>query len=79
MSEVSKKEIVSRDPDVVSGALVFAGTRVPAKNLVDYLKAGHDLDDFLDDFPGVSREQAEGYLELALEAVEGLRPARAPR
>ena len=79
VSKASKKEIVSRDPDVVSGALVFAGTRVPAKNLVDYLKAGHDLDDFLDDFPGVSREQAEGYLELALEAVEGLRPARAPR
>lgn len=79
MSEAANTEIVSRDPDVVSGALVFAGTRVPAKNLVDYLKAGHDLDDFLDDFPGVSREQAEGYLELALEAVEELRPARAPR
>lgn len=79
MSSVPEKEIVSRDPDVVSGTLVFAGTRVPAKNLVDYLKAGHDLDDFLDDFPGVSREQAEDYLELALEAVEELRPARAPR
>ena len=79
MDEVPKEEIVSRDPDVVSGALVFAGTRVPAKNLVDYLKAGHYLDDFLDDFPGVSREQAEGYLDLTLEAVEELRPARAPR
>ena len=79
MSGASKKEIVSRDSDVVSGVLVFTGTRVPVKNLVDYLKAGHDLDDFLDDFPGVSREQAEGYLELAFEAVEELRPARAPR
>lgn len=46
---------------------------------MDYLKAGHDLDNFLDDFPGVSREQAEGYLELALEAVEELCPARALR
>ncbi len=79
MSRVPKKEIVSQDPDVVSGALVFAGTRVPAKNLVDYLKAGHDLDGFLHDFPYVSREQAEGYLQMALEAVEELRPARAPR
>ncbi len=79
VSKMPRKGIVSRDPDVVSGALVFTGTRVPAKNLVDYLKAGHDLDDFLDDFPGVSREQAEGYLELTLEAVEELRSARAPR
>ncbi len=79
VSKMPRKGIVSRDLDVVSGALVFTGTRVPAKNLVDYLKAGHDLDDFLDDFPGVSREQAEGYLELTLEAVEELRSARAPR
>ncbi|QIN77545.1 DUF433 domain-containing protein [Rubrobacter marinus] len=79
MSKALNTKIVSRDPDVVSGALVFAGTRVPARNLVDYLKAGHDLNDFLDDFPGVSREQAEGCLELAMEAVEELRPVRAPR
>lgn len=75
VSKIPKKEIVSRDPDVVSGALVFAGTRVPAKKLVDYLKAGHDPDEFFDDFPCVSREQDEGFLELALEAVEDLRPA----
>ncbi len=59
-------KIVSRDPEVMSGELVFAGTRVEVKTLVDYLKAGHTLDGFLDDFPTVSREQAEGYLEMSL-------------
>ncbi|MDP9426212.1 MAG: DUF433 domain-containing protein [Actinomycetota bacterium] len=48
----------------------FAGTRVPAKNLMGYLKPGHDLGEFLGDPPGVSREQDKGYLEMALEAVE---------
>lgn len=66
-----KEEIVSQNPNVVSGALVFAGTRVPVKNLNDYLMAGHySLDAFLDDFPGVSRQQVEGYLKMSLEAVE---------
>lgn len=66
-----KEEIVSQNPNVVSGALVFAGTRVPVKNLNDYLLKGHySLDAFLDDFPGVDREQVEGYLKMALEAVE---------
>lgn len=64
------EEIVSRDPDVVSGALVFAGTRVPVQNLIDYLKAGDTLDRFLEGFPGVSREQAEAFLEQAMHAVE---------
>ncbi len=71
MARIAKEEIVSRNPNVVSGALVFAGTRVPIKNLVDYLKGGHNLEDFLDGFPGVSREQAVGYLEMTLEAAEG--------
>ena len=62
-------EIVSRDPDVVSGELVFAGTRVPVKNLVDYLAAGDTLDDFLEGFPGVSRGQAEAYLRMSVEAT----------
>ena len=71
-----KNGIVSRDPEVVSGELVFAGTRVPAQNLVDYLKAGHTLDDFLDGFPGVSREQAAAYLDMTLEAADLARSAR---
>ena len=62
--------IVSRDPEVLNGDLVFAGTRVPVKNLVDYLAAGDTLDYFLDGFPGVSREQAVAYLEMSHEMVE---------
>ena len=62
--------IVSRDPNVVSGALVFAGTRVPVQILIDYLKAGETLDRFLDGFSTVSRAQAEAFLEEAPHAVE---------
>ncbi len=61
--------IVSRDPEVMGGELVFAGTRVEVKTLVDYIKAGHTLDDFLEGFPSVSREQAEAYLETTLDAA----------
>lgn len=53
---MKKSEIVSRDPEVVSGALVFAGTRVPVEVLVQHLAAGDPLDRFLDDFPSVERE-----------------------
>lgn len=63
---MSLQEVISRDPDVVSGALVFKGTRVPVQTLIDYLKSGETLDRFLDGFPTVSREQAEAYLELTL-------------
>ena len=66
------KKIVSRDPKVMSGELVFAGTRVEVKTLVDYLKGGHTLYDFLKGFPTVSQEQAEAYLETTLEAADAL-------
>ena len=69
---VRKEEVVSRDPQVVSGALVFSGTRVPVEVLVQHLTAGDSLDDFLVDFPGVSREQAIAYLEMTPEAVDAL-------
>jgi uncharacterized protein (DUF433 family) len=59
------------DQEVMSGTPVFAGTRVPVESLIAHLKAGDTLEDFLDDFPGVSRAQAEGFLELALEAALG--------
>lgn len=62
---MSLDQIVSRDPDIVSGELVFKGTRVPVQILVDYLKSGETLDRFLDGFPTVTREQAEGYLEVS--------------
>ena len=49
---------VSRDPEVMSGTLCFTGTRVPVKNLFDYFESGSSLEEFLDDFPSVSRETA---------------------
>ena len=57
--------IVSVSPDVMSGTPVFRGTRVPIKNLLDYLAAGDSLDEFLDQFPTVKREQATALIELA--------------
>jgi uncharacterized protein (DUF433 family) len=66
---MEREQIVSRNPSVVSGALVFTGTRVPVQILVDYLKAGETLDRFLEGFPTVNREQAEAFLEMAVEAA----------
>jgi uncharacterized protein (DUF433 family) len=65
-----KEEIVSRDPDVMNGELVFAGTRVPVEILVQHLAAGDSLDRFLDDFPTVAREQAIAYLRMTLEVAD---------
>ena len=65
MSEALK--VVSISPDVMSGTPVFAGTRVPIRNFIDYLESGESLDEFLNDFPTVSREQAVDALELAGE------------
>ena len=59
------ESIVSVSPDVLSGAPVFRGTRVPVKNLLDYLAAGDSIDEFLEQFPTVKREQA---VALILEA-----------
>ncbi len=59
------ESVVHRDPEVLGGTLVFTGTRVPVKNLLDYLIAGDSLERFLDHFPSVSREQAVAALEIA--------------
>ena len=56
--------LITISPDVQSGTPVFCNTRVPIKNLFDYLKAGDSLDVFLDDFPSVTRNQAIGLLQL---------------
>ena len=56
---------VSRNPEIMSGALCFIGTRVPVQNLFDYLEGSSTLDDFLEDFPSVSRETAVAVLEAA--------------
>ena len=57
--------IVSRNPDVMSGAPVFAGTRVPIQTLLDYLEGGESIDDFLEGFPSVRRAQVVAFLEEA--------------
>jgi uncharacterized protein (DUF433 family) len=66
----SAERVVSRDPEILGGALVFAGTRVPVQTLIDYLKAGETLDRFLEGFPTVKRKQAEAYLEMTLKDAE---------
>ena len=61
--------LIIASSDRLSGTPVFAGTRVPVQTLVDYLEAGDSLDDFLADFPSVSREHAIAVLELAKSAL----------
>jgi len=63
-------QVVHSDPEILGGAPVFVGTRVPVKALLDYLEAGHPLDEFLDDFPSVSRDQAVAALEEAKHYLE---------
>lgn len=65
--------VVSRDPEVHSGDLVFSGTRVPVENLVDYLKHGRTVQDFLDGFPTVEAWQVDAFLDLAPDAVEQMK------
>ena len=57
--------LIDRNPDILGGTPVFAGTRVPVRTLMEHLEAGDRLDDFLEDFPTVSREQALEALERA--------------
>lgn len=65
-----KQSVVHIDPEILGGTPVFVGTRVPVKALLDYLGAGHPLDQFLDDFPSVSRAQAVAALEEAKRHLE---------
>ena len=67
---MKKKQIISRNPNVMSGVLVFAGTRVPVEILIQHLTAGDSLNKFLEDFPTVSREQAVAYLKMTLEVAD---------
>ena len=62
--------IIHSDPEILGGTPVFAGTRVPFQNLIDYLTGGDPLDEFLRQFPSVTREQAQAALALAREALE---------
>ena len=60
---------IVRDPAILSGEPVFRGTRIPFKSLTDYLEHGHTLAEFLDDFPGVTREAAIAALEEARSSL----------
>lgn len=66
---ISRSHLVYSDPDILGGTPVFVGTRVPIKTLLNYLEAGDSLDEFLDHFPSVSREQAIALLQLAKEKL----------
>ena len=69
--------VVQVDPEILGGTPVFRGTRVQVKNLLDYLVAGDTLDQFLDDFPTVNREEAVAALALARDLLTaGAHPAR---
>ncbi len=66
---ITMDSVITCDAEILSGTPVFKSTRVPIKNLIDYLEAGDNLDEFLDDFPSVSRDQAIQTLELAKEML----------
>ncbi len=66
---IMKEPIITSSPDVMGGTPVFAGTRVPVQTLLDYLKAGESIDDFLEGFPTVSKEQVIAFLEEAEEQI----------
>ena len=60
-----KQPIISCSPDIMGGSAVFHGTRVPVQTLLDYLEAGESIDDFLEGFPSVTRQQVIAFLEEA--------------
>lgn len=64
--------VIASSPEILGGVPVFAGTRVPVRNLIDYLSAGDSLDDFLEAFPTVTREQAVAALEIAGQSLKAV-------
>jgi uncharacterized protein (DUF433 family) len=67
---MKKRSVVKIDPEIMSGTPCFAGTRVPVRTLIDYIEGGDTLDDFLEQFPTVSREKAIAYLEESAAMLE---------
>lgn len=67
MEHFSRQNLIESDPEKMGGTAVFWGTRVPIKNLFDYLEGGDNIEEFLDDFPTVEREQVLGVLDLYKE------------
>jgi uncharacterized protein (DUF433 family) len=68
---MKKKSVVKIDPEIMSGTPCFAGTRVSVRALLDYIEGGDTLDEFLEQYPTVSRKQAVGFLEESANAVVG--------
>ena len=71
-NKVELTQVVSRDPEIHSGDLVFSGTRVPVEILVAYLVNGSSIEEFLDSFPTVESWQVASYLEFSLKAIDHL-------
>jgi uncharacterized protein (DUF433 family) len=69
LSLMDPRQIVHTDPDILGGTPVFVGTRVPVDALIDFLEGGDTIEDFLENYPGVSREQAIAFLEEASRAL----------
>ena len=65
------EKLIDRNPDILGGTPVFTGTRVPVRILIEHLEEGDRLDDFLDDYPTVTREQAVALLERATAQLVG--------
>lgn len=70
-------DVLNSDPEVVSGAVVFKGTRVPVEAFFENIAGGMSVNDFLDNFPTVEREQVEAVLKLATQVLERDVPKRA--
>ena len=68
-SDTAIPDVIHCDPEILGGTPVFVGTRVPLRNLIEYLEGDYSLDEFLDQFPSVSREQAIAALEAAYQAL----------
>lgn len=69
LAAMKAKSVVTIDPEIMSGTPCFAGTRVPARTLIDYIEGGETLDEFLAQFPTVTRKQAIAFLEEASERM----------
>jgi uncharacterized protein (DUF433 family) len=70
---MEQEKIIQSNPEILGGTPVFSGTRVPVRSLFDHLEAGDSIDDFLEGFPSVRREQVIALLEISQERV--LEPA----
>lgn len=64
---MTRESVISSDPRIMGGTPVFRGTRVPGETLLEYLQAGDSINDFIEGFPTVTREQVIGFLEEAKE------------